>query len=62
MNIFKPTTFTWKQLGLLKWGTLLIGVAIGAEWSDVFSPYVLTIAIIGIILCIPPTITWFKEH
>lgn len=62
MNLFKPTTFTWEQLGLLKWGVLLIGIAIGAEWPGAFSPYLLAIVIVGLILCTPPALAWIKEH
>ncbi len=62
MNIFKPTTFSWEQLGLLKWGTLFIGVAIGAYWPEIFAPYALALVIIGLILCISPALAWFKER
>ncbi len=62
MNLFKPTTFTWEQLGLLKWGVLLIGIAIGAEWPDAFTPYVLPLVVVGLILCIPPALAWVREH
>jgi hypothetical protein len=62
MNLFKPTMFTWKQLGSLKWGVLFIGIAIGAQWPDFFTPYVLILVIIGLILCIPPALAWFGEH
>ncbi|MHB8660772.1 MAG: hypothetical protein ACYC75_02440 [Minisyncoccota bacterium] len=62
MNIFKSTTFTWGQLGLLKWGVFLIGIAIGAEWPGIFSTYVFVLVIIGLIFCIPPALAWFSEH
>jgi len=62
MNIFKPTTFTWEQLGLFKWGIFLIGIAAGAMWPAVFSKYVWVLFVLGLILCISPTITWLKEH
>ena len=62
MNLFKPTTFTWKEIALLKWSVLLIGIAIGAEWANIFSNYFLVLIIIGLILCIPPTIAWIKGH
>lgn len=62
MNLFKPTTFTWGQLGLLKWGVLLIGIAIGAHWSSVFTTYTLALVIAGLLLCIPSALAWFREH
>ncbi|MGH7175443.1 MAG: hypothetical protein ACREGR_03750 [Minisyncoccia bacterium] len=62
MNLFKPTTFTWGQLYEFKWAIFLIGIAVGAEWPGIFSPYALVIFILGLILAIPPTIAWFREH
>ena len=62
MNLFSPTTFTWEQLGLFKWGVFLIGIAVGAFWPGIFYPYSLALVGIGIILCVPPTIAWIKEH
>jgi hypothetical protein len=62
MKLFTATTFTWEQLGLLKWGVLFIGIAIGAEWPDAFAPYVLAFVIIGLLFCIPPALAWLREH
>jgi hypothetical protein len=62
MNIFKPTTFTWAQLGEFKWAIFLIGIAAGATWPQIFSRYALWIFILGLILCIYPTIIWLREH
>jgi hypothetical protein len=62
MNLFTPTTFTWEQLGLLKWGVLLIGIAIGAWWPDIFSPYAVWLVVLGLIFCIPPARVWLREH
>jgi len=62
MNIFKPTTFTWEQLGLLKWAVLFIGIAIGGHWSGFFAQYALWLFILGLILSIYPAIAWFNKH
>jgi hypothetical protein len=62
MNIFKPTTLTWKQLVSLKWGLLFIGIAIGAEWPRVFSSYALALVIIGVVLSVPFAVMWFKTR
>ncbi len=62
MNIFKPTTFTWGQLYEFKWAIFLIGIAIGAFWQKIFAPYAAWIFILGLLLCIPPAIVWFREH
>lgn len=61
MNIFKSTTFTWWQLGMLKWAVLCIGVAIGAKWSAVFIPYGTLLAVIGLVLSLYLGVVWFKN-
>ena len=62
MNIFRPTTFTWGQLYEFKWAIFLIGIAIGAKWPQVFSPYAVWLFVLGLALSIPPAIAWFREH
>jgi hypothetical protein len=59
MNIFSPTTFTWWQLGLLKWAVLLIGIAVGALWPAVFAPYAAILTVVGLIISIYLGIVWF---
>jgi hypothetical protein len=61
MNIFKSTTFTWKQISLLKWSVFLIGIAAGAYWADFFAPYTLWLLIVGLVLAIYPAKAWFRN-
>lgn len=35
-TLFRPITFTWWQVGLLKVSLLSLGVLIGATWPSVF--------------------------
>ncbi len=39
MNIFKATIFTLYEIGALKWSVLLIGIACGVTWPEIFSKY-----------------------
>lgn len=50
MDIFKPTTLDWWQLGLLKWAVFVIGIAVGATWPELFAPYALHLFIIGLLV------------
>lgn len=50
MKIFKNYTFTWWQAGIFKLSLLAIGVAIGANWPEVFAPYTVILVVIGIVL------------
>ena len=52
MTIFRNYTFTWWQMGLFKLCLLAIGVALGAYWSDVFTPYLTAIIVVAVLLTI----------
>lgn len=60
MNIFRTTTFTWWQIGCLKWAVLFIGIAIGATWPEVFAPYAVPLLIIGLVLSVYLAIVWAR--
>ncbi|MBU0749991.1 hypothetical protein KKH15_00545 [Patescibacteria group bacterium] len=61
MNIFSSTTFTWWQLGLVKWAVLFIGIAIGAYWADVFVPYVIHLMVVGLAISAYIFIVWLQK-
>jgi hypothetical protein len=61
MNIFKSGTFTWWQAAILKVSLLSIGLAIGSTWAEVFAPYAVVLAIIGIALGLYLIPAWFKK-
>lgn len=50
MNIFKDRAFKWWQVGLLKGALLAFGLAIGANWPEIFAPYTTLLIIIGAVL------------
>jgi hypothetical protein len=62
MNILKPTTLTWYQVGALKWAVLLIGIAVGATWPAFFVKYVLHMVALGLILSLYVGLVWFKQR
>jgi nitrogen fixation/metabolism regulation signal transduction histidine kinase len=62
MNILKPTTLTWYQLGALKWAVLLIGMAVGASWPELFAKYVLHLVAIGAVLSLYLIVVWLKQR
>ncbi len=61
MNIFKSTKFTWWQLGMLKWATLLFGLAIGATWPQVFAPYAGILLVVSLVAGVYLGIVWAKK-
>jgi hypothetical protein len=61
MNVFKSTQFTWWQLGMLKWAVLFIGIAIGAHFSEIFTPYTKILLFIGVILSLYLGTVWFQN-
>lgn len=61
MNIFKPTTLTWWQVGMFKWAVFLIGIAVGATWPEIFAKYAVTFLVIGLLLSIYLTKVWLTN-
>ena len=61
MKIFKSATFTWKQLGALKWGVFILGIAIGSMWPEVFAQYARSLLIIGLVLSLYAGYVWIKQ-
>lgn len=61
MNIFKSSTFTWYQLGALKWTAFLIGIVVGAKWAYLFTAHLVSIFIVGVALGLYVTVVWLKK-
>jgi len=60
-NIYKSFTLKWWQTGLFKWSLLSFGIAVGATWSDVFSPWRGPLLAIGIVPGIYFMWIWWKQ-
>jgi len=61
MNIFRNYTFTWWQAGILKASVVCIGVAIGANWPEVFAKYTTILIAIAVVLGIYIAVVSFKK-
>lgn len=61
MNLLKTTTWTWWQIGLLKWSVLLVGISLGAYWSDFFLPYAGLCLVAGLALGMYIAYLWLKQ-
>lgn len=61
MNPFKPTSFTWWQLGMLKWATLFFGLGIGSLWPEFFAPYAKMLIAVAVIAGIYLGFVWMRN-
>ena len=61
MTIFKNYTFTWWQVGLLKFALLFVGIAVGSYWSTVLAPFALHFLVVGIALGLYIKYVGFKQ-
>ena len=61
MTIFKNYTFTWWQAGIFKICLLSLGIAIGANWPEVFAQYTALLIVIAVILGIYLAYLSFKK-
>ena len=58
MYLFKNVTFTWWQVGFLKFVMLAFGIAIGTTWPWVFVDYVNTLLALGIVFSVYLAYVW----
>lgn len=61
MTIFSSTTFTWYQLGALKWAVFFIGIAVGATWPEVFARYAGHLLVAGLLLSLYVGMVWLRQ-
>ena len=62
MKILSSTTFTWYQVGALKWAVLFIGIAVGSTCPDIFTPYAVKLLVAGLVLSAYVVFVWLKQH
>ena len=62
MKIMSSTTFTWYQVGALKWAVLFIGIAIGATWPEILAAYAVKFLVVGLLLSLYVGSVWLKQH
>ena len=61
MNPFKSFTLKWWQGGLLKIALISLGIAIGANWPELFADWINALLILFLILAGYITIVWWKQ-
>ncbi len=62
MKIMSSTTFTWYQVGALKWAVLFIGIAVGSTWPELFAQHAVKLLVAGLILSVYVGAAWLKQH
>lgn len=61
MNIFKPTTLLWWQVGIVKVCLLSLGVLVGASWPDLFLPYTNLLIGLFVVSTLYLFYIWFRD-
>lgn len=61
MKIFKTGTYTWWQVGLLKFVMLCFGIAIGSQWPELFSALLIPLLVAGFMLGIYLLVVWIRQ-
>lgn len=59
-NWFKSKVVSWKDVAVLKTSVLLVGVAIGAFFPEVFAPYAGILLALGIALGVYVAFVWLR--
>ena len=61
MNLFKDGTLKWWQASILKVSVLCIGIAIGANWPQLFVGHTVFLVLLGVGLGLYLLPVWFKK-
>jgi len=61
MKIFRDYTLTWWQTGMLKVSVVCIGIAIGANWPEIFVKYTALLVIVAVVFGIYLAVISFKK-
>jgi hypothetical protein len=61
MNIFKPITLKWWQVGLLKFSVLALGILLGAVWPGVFAPALPVLVVLFVIPAVYLIRVWWRQ-
>jgi len=61
MKLLRTKIWNWWDAWLLKWSAFLFGIAVGAYFHEVVSPFEWIILIVAVLLAVSPTIAYFKE-
>jgi len=61
MKLFKTILMNWREIGLIKFTMLFVGIAIGSTWSSVFASYALIIFTIAIVMGLYSLFSWLKK-
>jgi hypothetical protein len=61
MKLLKTKTWTWLDIGLLKWSILLFGLVLGSHFYFLIADYELILLVIAILLAVKPTVDYFRD-
>lgn len=61
MSLFKSQKLTWWQMGIFKAALISLGIAIGAEWASILSPYIFYFLILAVVLGLYIAIIWYRK-
>lgn len=50
LNLFKPKTYVWWEIFLIKITLLSLGAAAGAYWYEIVLPYAGWLAVLGVVV------------
>ena len=61
MNIFKPVTFRWWQMGLFKISLISLGIILGVYYQAFFLQYIVLVTIVFIVPAVYLLTVWWNQ-
>lgn len=61
MIVFRTKIWSWIDIGLLKWSSLLFGAIAGAYFPGFVRQYVWVLLVAAVALAVKPAIAYFRD-
>ncbi len=59
--MFKPITFTWWQMGLLKLSMIAFGIILGVYFREFFLPWIVIVTLVFALPAVYLLQVWWRE-
>jgi uncharacterized membrane protein len=61
MKLFKTVSMSTWEIGMVKIAVLCMGIAIGAFWSSIFTPYITVLIVTGVLVGLYAGYRWVRK-
>jgi hypothetical protein len=61
LKLLRTKVWSWVDIGLLKWSSLLFGMLAGVYLAEVMRPYLVVLLVLAVLCAVKPAVHYFKD-